>query len=529
MSIDRTRQLTDRAIGKCTPNAERLSNAVKNLIDRVMRGDVFQNPSAAGILAWLLCTDDLKRLIEMIPPWGYNGPGSNPQVNGVPVTVTPAQAYFYERITSVGGTELLTKLRTLQYGGEAQFSSSATQQQTLSNTIGSQQQSMNEFKTHTDNQSGVGDPTTFMRTMGLATAFDSGKQQMEGQNQDNFSSFFNSTIQGPIVVDQMRKILCEPDAIGQALARLLALIASALPFSLDDLVGLLGGLSLDEFFAKLDGVFSQLASFFEYLNYLVSLDFSRFQFAQLWVTKYTLGQFLAALVRGEGRGNCIMRALLEEFTGSENLRGAIQSIDLERKREERRSRQFAAATSEAERQRINEEIKQEKEVFFEPVPEDLIYQGTITGTPAPTTGPSDPEQPELDSTTTQLIAQKLAEIDQRTMQMGYQILELVMLVPTPKPMDGGYFNEFQFDTDGVKPIDFDIASHTKDGGYFNEFDKDTDGIAPADACLPHENTHLEIDADTLAQRRALILNQIVPCPTPCATPPPADEYTDFIP
>jgi hypothetical protein len=438
MSIDRTKQLSERAVRKCTPNAERMSNAIKSLIDKVMRGDIFRNASAEGILAYLLCSDELRGFLSSIPPWLYSGqgPGLVATTDGV-VSVTPQQAYFYQRLVSVGGTDLLNKLRTLQYGSPSTLDSVGAGSSPLSERIGNQNQSLQDFKTHTDDQSGAGDPITFMRTMGLANSYDTAKQQLEGQNQDNFTQFFNSTIQGPVIIDQMRNLLCNPNSLGQLLARILDLIASSLPFSLDDIAALLGGLSIDDFFNKLDVLFGQLATIFEYLNYLVSLDFSRFRFAQAFMSRYTLGQFLAAAVRGEGRGNCMTRAVLEEFTGNETLRGAISAIDIERQREEGRASASANARTEIGKERTAA-LPPEKEVFFDPIPEELI---AVTGGEGTTgsTGPETPDPsptltpPPLDPETLRLIREKLDEVDRRTMILGYELYELRYPASTPEP------------------------------------------------------------------------------------------------
>jgi hypothetical protein len=163
--IERTKELTKRTVGKCTPNADRLSNAVKSLIDKVMKGQIFENASALGILQWLLCSEDIKTLASSIPPWWYNGTSTtnpdNPQEQ-----VTPAQVYFFGRSSTLGG-DILDKLRTLQYGPE----NSATQQTTFTGKLTQQQSEINSFKSHTDQQSGVGDPVTFQRTMGIASAY----------------------------------------------------------------------------------------------------------------------------------------------------------------------------------------------------------------------------------------------------------------------------------------------------------------------------------------------------------------------
>lgn len=440
--IERTKELTKRAVGKCTPNADRLSNAVKSLIDKVMKGQIFENASALGILQWLLCSEDLKTLASSIPPWWYDG-SEGPGPNGE--EVTEEQAHFYDRISGVGGTDLLNKLRTLQYGSETALGSTPT----FTDKLTTQQSQLNDFKSHTDQQSGVGDPTTFQRTMGIAGAYDSAKQQMEGKDQDNFTGFFNSTIQGPIIVEQMKNLLCNPDSLGQILRSILDLIAGSLPFSLDDIIGLLGGMGLDDFFAELDQMLSDLAGFFEYLNYIVSLDLSQFSLAQAYVQKFTLGQFLAAVVRGDGRGNCIMRAMLEEFTGSDNLRDAITAIDIERDKEERAQAQASAAETESGKQRAYDSQTTEKEVFFEPVDDDLILQGIVTGTPTPT-------PPPIDAATAAMIQAKLAELDQRTMAVGYRIAALVTPTPTPDDgtLDGGYFDEgVSGGSDGLVPSD----------------------------------------------------------------------------
>lgn len=441
MSVDKTKELTKRAIGKCTPNADRLSNAIKSLIDKVMRGQLFENASALGILQFLLCSEDLKTLIAQIPPWGYDGTGTGN------TDVTPEQEHFYDRITSVGGNDLLDKLRTLQYGPEAAFGT----QTTLTDTMTSQQSSMNSFKDHTDQQSGVGDPTTFMRTMGVANGYDSAKQQMEGKDQDNFTGFFNSTIQGPVIIGQMQNILCSPDSLGQLLRTILDLIAGILPFSLDDITGLLG-MGIDAFFDELDQLFSQLAGFFEYLNYLVSLDLSQFSLGQVYIQKFTLGQFLASIARGDGRGNCIMRAMLEEFTGSDNMRDAITAVQIEKDKEEKAAAAAAASSSESGKERANAQKNTDKEIFFEPVPDELILQGVITGTPTPT-------PPALDEVTAREIVNKLLELDQRTMEVGYRIAMIVTPTLEEGILDGGYFDENSSGgSDTVVPVDSEWAS-----------------------------------------------------------------------
>lgn len=456
--IERTKELTKRAIGKCTPNADRLSNAVKSLIDKVMKGQVFENASALGILQWLLCSEDLKTLTSSIPPWIYDGTSGSEDV-------TPEQEHFYNRITSVGGTDLLSKLRTLQYGPESAFGS----QPTLTDKLTTQQEQMGAFKSHTDQQSGVGDPVTFQRTMGIASAYDSAKQQMEGKDQDNFTGFFNSTIQGPIVVEQMKNLLCNPDSLGQILRNILDLIAGSLPFTLDDIANLLGGMAIDEFFDKLDQMFSDLAGFFEYLNYIVSLDLSQFSLAQVYVQKFTLGQFLAAMVNGDGRGNCIMRAMLEEFTGSDNLRDAITAIDIERDKEERAAAAASAAQTESGKQRAYDSETKEKEIFFEPVPDELILQGVVTGTPTPT-------PPPIDSETAAMIQAKLLELDQRTMSVGYRVASMVTPTPDTGELDGGYFNEGEDGgEDGIVPSDSEWYTPTPTPSPSSQL-----GIGPGD-------------------------------------------------
>lgn len=456
MSIERTRDLTKRAVGKCTNNADRLSNAVKALIDKIMRGNIFENASALGILQWLLCSDDLKRLVDQIPPWWYDGTSttnpSNPQDQ-----VTPEQQYFFGRLAGLGadGSDLLSRLRTLQFGPEAALGTTPT----LSQNLTSQQSSINSFKSHTDQQSGVGDPNTFMRTMGVASAYDSAKQQMEGKDQDNFTGFFNSTIQGPVIVDQMKKLLCEPDSIGRILRDLLDLIAGALGLNLDAINGLLGGMGLDEFFNKLNDMFGVLANFFEYLNYLVSLDLSRFNLAQAYISKFTLGQFLAAIARGDGRGNCIMRALMEEFTGSESLRDSISQIRLEKEKEERmqaaaagaalavdtatQARSGANETGKEKRMKRNKKEEVDKEVFYEPVSDDLVLAGVITG-----------EAPPIDSQTAALIQERIHMLEIRTYELGYRIATTVIVTPEPPSLDAGFFNEDETGgSDGVIPVD----------------------------------------------------------------------------
>jgi len=434
--IERTKELTNRAIGKCLPNADRLSNATKSLIDKVMKGQIFENASALGILQWLLCSEDLKTLASAIPPWAYNGPLGSQEV-------TPEQAHFYDRIVSVGGDDLLSKLRTLQFGPEIAVGS----QPTFTDNLTTQQEQMSSFRSHTDAQSGVGDPVTLQRTMGIASAFDSAKQQMEGTDQDNFTRFFNSTIQGPIIIEQMKNLLCIPDSLGQMLRSILDLIASSLPFTLDDIIALFGGMGVDEFFDKLDQMLSDLAGFFEYMNYIISLDLSQFSLAQAYVQRFTLGQFLAAMVNGDGRGNCIMRAMLEEFTGSDNLRDAITAIDIERDKEERAAEAASAAQTESGKQRAYDSQTKEKEMFFEPVSDELILQGIVTGTPTPT-------PPPIDAATAAMIQAKLVELDARTMSVGYKIVALESSTLDDGVHDGGYFAEDQDGgDDGVVPSD----------------------------------------------------------------------------
>jgi len=442
--IERTKELTNRAIGKCLPNADRLSNATKSLIDKVMKGQIFENASALGILQWLLCSDDLKTLASAIPPWWYTG-GSEPGPGGE--TITEEQAHFYNRIIDANGTDLLYKLRTLQFGSELALEPTPS----FTDKLTSQQSQITSFKNHTDQQSGVGDPTNFQRTMGIASAYDSAKQQMEGKDQDNFTGFFNSSIQGPIIVDQMKNLLCTPDSLGQILRSILDMIAGSLPFDLDDITDLLGGLDLDDFFDKLDQTLSDLAGFFEYLNYIVSLDLSQFNLAKAYVQKFTLGQFVAAMVRGDGRGNCIMRAMLEEFTGSDNLRDAISTIDVERDKEERAAAQASEAKTESGKQRAYDSQTTDKEKFFEPVDDDLILQGIETSTPTPT-------PPPIDEATAAMIRLRLLELDQRTMVLGYTVRDLIVTTPTPEicceVVDGGYFDEgASGGSDGVVPRD----------------------------------------------------------------------------
>jgi len=437
--IERTRELTQRVVGKCLPNADRLSNATKSLIDKVMNGKMFENASALGVLQWLLCTDDLKNLVETIPPWWYDGddsPGGSSGPGGQ--TVTDEQRNFFERITSVPGTEsLFDKLRTLQFGSD---SASLVPTPTFSDTLTHQQSELNDFKDHTDQQSGVGDPTTFQRTIGIASAYDSAKQQMEGENTDNFTQFFNSTIQGPIIIEQMRNLLCVPDSLGQILRNILELIASTLPFTLDDIMDLLGGRTLDGFFQELDLMLSQIAAFFEYLNYIFDLDLSRFSLAQAYVQKFTLGQFLASALRGNGRGNCITRGILEEFTGSDNLRDAITAIDIERDKEERATAAASQAVTESGKEKALALENTDKEIFFKPVDDALILQGVVTGPPLP-------PPPPIDEATAALIQSKLLTLDSRTMYLGYRVTDL-------QSPDGGYFNEdASGGPDSVVPVD----------------------------------------------------------------------------
>jgi len=191
---------------------------------------------------------------------------------------------------------------------------------------------------------------------------------------------------------------------------------------------------------------SDMAGFFEYLNYIVSLDLSQFSLAQAYVQKFTLGQFMAAIAKGEGRGNCIMRAMLEEFTGSDNLRDAITAIDVERDKEERAAAAASAAQTESGKQRAYDSQTEDKEIFFEPVPDELILQGIVTGTPTPT-------PPPIDAATVALIQARLQEVEARTMSVGLRLA--MMVTPTPdEEVDGGYFDEgVSGGSDGVVPSD----------------------------------------------------------------------------
>lgn len=280
--------------------------------------------------------------------------------------------------------------------------------------------------------------------MGIASAYDSARQQMEGTDQDNFTRFFNSTLQGPIILEQMNNLLCVPDSIGFALRQMLELIASNLPFTLDDIAALLGG-DIDEFFDKLDLILSQLALFIEYLNFIVDTDLSQFNLAQAYVQRFTVGQFVASMVRGDGRGNCIMRAMLEEFTGSDNLRDAITAIDIERGKEESAQEQTSESETESGKQRAYDSQITEKEMFFKPVEDALIL--------FPTSPP-----PALDAATALRIQSKLAELDQRTMTLGYGLSNLfnasTPTPPMPPMVDGGFFAENSTGgPDQVIPID----------------------------------------------------------------------------
>lgn len=89
--IQRSKDIANRAIGKCTPNADRLANSTKLLIDKVMKGQIFENASALGALQWILCTQDLENLVRTIPPWAYNPNGGQDE------GVTQDQRNFFER------------------------------------------------------------------------------------------------------------------------------------------------------------------------------------------------------------------------------------------------------------------------------------------------------------------------------------------------------------------------------------------------------------------------------------------------
>lgn len=435
-AIQRSKDIANRAIGKCTPNADRLANSTKLLIDKVMKGQIFENASALGALQWILCTQDLKTLVSAIPPWAYNGVGEG---------ATQEQQHFFHRLMSVDGGGLLDNLRTLQFGPQ-----SAPSTETFSDKLQNQATDATDFKSHTDKQSGVGDPSTLQSTMGIASAYDSARQQMEGTDQDNFTRFFNSTLQGPIILEQMNNLLCVPDSIGFALRQMLELIAGVLPFSLDDIAALLGG-NIDEFFGNLDLILSQLAGFVEYLNYIVDTDLSQFNLAQAYVQRFTVGQFVASMVRGDGRGNCIMRAMLEEFTGSDNLRDAITAINIERDKEESAQEQTSESETESGKQRAYDSQITEKEMFFKPVEDDLV----LAGFEFPT-GPSSP--PPIDAATALRIQSKLAELDQRTMMLGYGLSDLINApaptAPVDKMVDGGFFAENSTGgPDQIIPID----------------------------------------------------------------------------
>jgi hypothetical protein len=174
--------------------------------------------------------------------------------------------------------------------------------------------------------------------------------------------------------------------------------------------------------------------------------------AEAYIQKFTLGQALAAMVNGDGRGNCIMRAMLEEFTGSDNLRDAITAIDVERDKEQRAAEVASAAQTESGKQRAYDSQTKEKEVFFEPVPDELVLQGIVTGTPTPT-------PPPIDAATAAMIQAKLSQLDARTMSLGYEqerLRNLTLVAPTPTPefLDGGYFNEDEEGgEDGIVPSD----------------------------------------------------------------------------
>jgi hypothetical protein len=398
----------------------------------------------------LACSDDLKTLISAIPPWAYSGqpPSLNPP--GGVTGVTPQQVHFYERLTDPdlgpNGPALLYKFRVMQFGYPPgnPGNPSLVVFTPLTDKITQQQSILNLFKNHTDSQSGVGDPTTFQQNIGIANAFDSAKQQMEGTNQDNFTRFFNSTIQGPVIVDQMKNLLCTPDSIGQMLRSVLDLIAGTSSFTFDHIINLLGGMTIDEFFTTLDGIFSDIAGLFDYVNYIISLDLSQFSFAQAYVQKFTLGQFLASMANGEGRGNCIVRAMLEEFTGSDNLRDAITAINIETGKEERAAEAASEAETEFEKQKAYDSQTKEKEIFFKPVDDDLIMRGIVTGTPTPT-------PPPIDAATIASIINTINTINSRITTLGNQVQTFLdHMDSNTSSLDGGYFDEnFDGGSDGV--------------------------------------------------------------------------------
>ena len=456
-SSNTTSQLATLMMNKCTPNAERLSNASKNFIDLVSSGNLFKNKSALGIAAWLGCSTDLKTLVSSIPPWIYHGGGGGLAGNG---GVTPEQIHFYERLRTVEGSDgpILAKLRTMQFGPESSVGSFTT----FTDRIASQQTSMNAFKTLTDNQSGTGDPIEYMKTLGVANTYNTAKQQMEGGTADNFSSFFNSVIQGPTVVDKIQGLLCTPNSIGNILNQVLNMIAGALPFGLDNLNALFGGAGVDAFFNGVDGMISQMAGMIEYANYILTLDMNQITLGQLYVTQFTLGQFLAAGVRGEGYGNCIQRAMLEQFTGSDNVHDAIAAIDLETKQSENFTESAVEAVTNIgkDKARKLQEIarSQTKELFFPPIPDSVILR-SLAASPSPTPVPYSHE--DINELT-----RRILELEGRLWQIGYAVIE------------GNH-------------------DHGSDGGYFNEYDTDTDGISPADG------------------------PPVSPTPTPTPTPTPA--------
>ena len=451
-SSNTTSQLATLMMNKCIPNADRLSNASKNFIDLVSSGNLFENKYALGIAAWLGCSTDLKTLVSSIPPWIYQG-GVNDQ------GITPEQIYFYERLEAVEGPDgpILAKLRTMQFGPESPVGPFTT----FTDRIASQQTNMNAFKTITDNQSGTGDPIEYMKTLGVADAYNTAKQQMEGGTADNFSSFFNSVIQGPTVVDKIQGLLCTPNSIGNILNQVLNMIAGALPFGLDDLNALFGGPGMDEFFDGVDFMISQMAGMIEYANYILEMDMNQASLGQLYVTQFTLGQFLAAGVRGEGYGNCIQRAMLEQFTGSDNVHDAIAAIDLETQQSENSTTPAVEtviadigkvgkvgkviAPSRLDRARKLEEMSRSntKELFFPPIPDAVILRSSLPISPTPTPVPYSHE--DINELT-----RRILELEGRLWEIGYAVIE------------GG-------------------DNHDSDAGYFNEYATDTDGIAPADA------------------------------------------------
>jgi hypothetical protein len=113
-------------------------------------------------------------------------------------------------------------------------------------------------------------------------------------------------------------------------------------------------------------------------------------------------------LRLDAQDNALLTPILARRTGP-----AGDCYDIERDKEERAAAAASAAQTESGKQRAYDSQTKEKEMFFEPVPDDLILQGIVTGTPTPT-------PPPIDAATAAMIQAKLLELDARTMTVGYE-------------------------------------------------------------------------------------------------------------